>query len=156
MPASGAGQGSGSLAPLHAATPRSLIVVDASAACELLLRGPHEQRLIELVLSEGASVHAPDLVSVEVTHVIRRKAVTGEISVQRADEIREDLADLPMHCYPSRPLLDRAWALRDNITVYDALYVALAEALEATLVTADHALARAAARTSAISIETIG
>ena len=132
-----------------------MIVLDASAACELLLRGPDERRLIELVLTEGANVHAPDLMSVEVTHVVRRKVLTGEISLERADEIREDLADLPVHCYPGRPLLDRAWALRDNLTVYDALYVALAEALEATLVTADQALARAAATATRISIETV-
>jgi predicted nucleic acid-binding protein len=133
-----------------------LIVLDASAACELLLRGTDERRLIELVLAEGASVHAPDLMSVEVTHVIRRMLLTRVISVQRAAEAREDLADLPIHPYPSGPLLDRAWALRDTITVYDALYVALAEALHAVLVTADHALARAAADATSIAVTTVG
>jgi len=132
-----------------------VIVIDASAVCELLLRGPAEQRLVELVLADRASVHAPDLMSIEVLHVIRRAARRGAISGERADEVRHDLADLPIHCYPSRPLLDRAWALRDDITIYDALYIALAEALEATLVTSDRALARAAAgRTTAI-VETV-
>lgn len=132
-----------------------MIVLDASAACELLLRGAAEQQLIDLVLAEGASVHAPDLMSVEVTHVIRRMVLTGSMSVERAGELREDLADLPVNCHPSRPLLDRAWELRDNVTVYDALYVALAEALDAELVTADHGLARAAANASSISITAV-
>jgi predicted nucleic acid-binding protein len=132
-----------------------LIVIDACAVCELLFRGAAERRLVELVLGDRASVHAPDLVNVEVLHGIRRMTVTGAITVRRADEMRDDLADLPIHCYPSRPLLDRAWALRDNLTVYDAVYVALAEALDATLVTADHALARAAAQASNVSVETV-
>lgn len=132
-----------------------MIVIDASAVCELLMRRPAEQRLVELVLADGASVHAPDLVSVEVLHVLRR-AARREIAVERIDEMRQDLADLPIHCYPSRPLLDRAWALRHNVTVYDALYVALAEALDASLVTADRALARAAGSMTGVNVETVG
>ena len=132
-----------------------MIVVDASAVCDLLLRRRDEARLVELVLADGASVHAPDLMSVEVLHVIRRMTLGGALSIGRAEEVRQDLHDLPMHTYPSRPLLDRAWALRDDLTVYDALYVALAEALEATLVTADLALARRAATTSSVAVETI-
>jgi predicted nucleic acid-binding protein len=133
-----------------------VIVSDASAVCELLMRRPAARRMTELILADGASVHAPDLMSVEVLHVIRRLARNGAITAGRADAMRHDLADLPIHVYPARPLLARAWALRDNITVYDALYVALAEALDATLVTADHALARAAAMTTAVALETVG
>jgi predicted nucleic acid-binding protein len=133
-----------------------LIVLDASAALDLLLRGPAEQRLLDLVLAPGASVHAPELIDAEVLHVLRRYVRSAEIAPGRADEIRNDYADLPIHRYPSRPLLDRAWALRDNLTVYDALYVALAEALDATLVTADHTLARATAQTSTVAVETVG
>ena len=133
-----------------------MIVVDASAVCELLLRRPAERRLVELVLADGASVHAPDLMSVEVLHVIRRMARNNAIAGERAEEMRHDLADLPIHRYPSRPLLDRVWALRDNLTVYDALYLALAEALDATLVTADRALARAVGGRSTVKVETVG
>jgi len=134
-----------------------LIVIDASAVCDLLIRAPAEQRLVELVLTDGASVHAPDLMSIEVLHVIRRLTLSGTITTTRADEMRYDLADVPIHVYPARPLLDRAWDLRNGVTVYDALYLALAEALEATLVTADHALARAAAVAgTTVAIETIG
>lgn len=133
-----------------------MIVLDASAACELLLRRTDERRLVELVLADGASVHAPDLMSVEVLHVIRRMTRASAVTSKRADELRADLADLPVHSYPSRPLLDRAWVLRDNFTVYAALYVALSEALDATLVTADRALARAARSTTAVRVEDVG
>jgi predicted nucleic acid-binding protein len=105
------------------------------------------------VLGPGASVHAPDLVNVEVLHVLRRIARADEITSERCDELRRDFADLPIHTYPSWPLLERAWALRDNFTVYDAMYVALAEALEARLVTADRALARAAGAHTPVRVE---
>lgn len=130
-----------------------MIVVDASAVCELLLRGPADQRLLDLVIAPGASVHAPDLVNVEVLHVLRRIARGGAIAPDRCDEVRGDFADLPIHTYPSWPLLGRAWALRENVTVYDAMYVALAEALGAKLVTADRALARAAKDHTSVRVE---
>jgi predicted nucleic acid-binding protein len=130
-----------------------LIVVDASAVCELLLRGPAGRRLLDLVLGPGASVHAPDLVNVEVLHVLRRIARDDAITSDRADEMRSDFADLPIHTYPTWPLLERAWALRENFTVYDAMYVALAEALGARLVTADRALARAAGDHTSVRVE---
>lgn len=132
-----------------------MIVLDASAACELLLRRKGEARLVELVLADGASVHAPDLMRVEVLHVLRRMMLSAAITLRRADELRADLADLPVHGYPSRPLLDRAWALRNNVTVHDALYVALAEALDATLVTADHALASAVGDHTSLRVEAV-
>ncbi len=132
-----------------------MIVIDASAVWELLRRGPGDQRLVELVLGPGASVHAPDLVNAELLHVVRKHARSGEVTPERSDEMREDFADLPIQRYPTWPLIERAWALRDNLTAYDAMYVALAEALDATLVTADYALARAAAQTSAVAVETV-
>ncbi len=133
-----------------------MIVIDASAVCDLLLGRGDERRLIDLVLTDGASVHAPELVNVEVLHVMRRMTITGALSAARANEMRADFAELPIHCYPSNPLLDRAWALREDVTAYDALYVALAEALDATLVTTDHKLAHAAVQASTVSVEAIG
>lgn len=135
-----------------------MIVLDASAALDLLLRRQPDDRLLDLVVGPGASVHAPDLIDAEVLHVLRRYVRGGEVTHAMAGEIRRDFEDLPIHCYPSRSLLDRAWELRENVTVYDALYVALAEALGATLVTADPALACACAcaTTSSIPVETVG
>jgi predicted nucleic acid-binding protein len=130
-----------------------LIVVDASAVCELLLRGPAGRQLLDLVLGPGASVHAPDLVNVEVLHFLRRIARDDAITSDRADEMRSDFADLPIHTYPTWSLLERAWALRENFTMYDAMYVALAEALGARLVTADRALARAACDHTSVRVE---
>jgi predicted nucleic acid-binding protein len=132
-----------------------LIVIDASAVWELLRRRPGDLRLMDLVLAPGASVHAPDLVNVEVLHLLRRHACTGQVTLERSEEMRRDLADLPIHRYPTWPLMERVWALRDGVTAYDGMYVALAEALGATLVTADHALARAAAQASEVLIETV-
>jgi predicted nucleic acid-binding protein len=108
-----------------------------------------------LVLGPGASVHAPDLINVEVLHVLRRHAQRGEVAVARLDEMRRDFADLPIHLYPTWPLLARAWELRGNLTAYDAMYVALAEALVAPLVTADLALARAARDHASVAVETV-
>jgi len=110
---------------------------------------------MDLVLGPRASVHAPDLINVEVLHVLRRHAQLGEVPADRSDEMRRDFADLPIHVYPTWPLLGRAWELRANLTAYDAMYVALAEALDASLVTADPALARAAGDHTSIAVETI-
>jgi len=132
-----------------------LIVIDASAVWELLSRRAQDPRLMDLVLEPGASVHAPDLVNAEVLHVLRRHARTGQVTIERSEEMLQDFADLPIHRYPTWPLMERAWTLRDNLTAYDAMYVALAEALGATLVTADHPLARAAAQASAVAVETV-
>jgi predicted nucleic acid-binding protein len=132
-----------------------LIVLDASAAWELLRQGPAAQRLMALVLGPGASVHAPDLINVEVLHVLGRHARRGGVTLQRSDEMRRDFADLPIHVYATWPLLGRAWELRPNFTAYDAMYVALAEALEASLVTADLALARAIGDNTTLAVETV-
>lgn len=99
-----------------------------------------------MIGSRGA--HAPDLLNAEVLHVLRRYGRQGVITAQRSREMVRDLADLPIARYPTMALIDRAWSLRANLTAYDAMYVALAEALDAPLVTADARLA-AAARTHA-------
>lgn len=132
-----------------------MIVLDASAAWELLRQGPAAQRLMALVLGPGASIHAPDLINVEVLHVLRQHAQRGEVPVERSEEMRRDFADLPVHVYPTWPLLGRAWELRANFTAYDAMYVALAEVLDASLVTADLALAGATRDHTSVAVETV-
>jgi predicted nucleic acid-binding protein len=87
------------------------------------------------------TLHAPHLLDVEVAQVIRRYAANGEIDQERGRAALDDLADLPLRRYPHDFLLPRVWNLRHNLTAYDAVYVALAEALDAALVTRDQRLA---------------
>lgn len=91
----------------------------------------------------GEQLVAPDLVYLEVVSVARRVVAAGGADERRARLALEDLADLPLRVAPHRPLLPRVWALRENLTPYDAAYVALAERLECTLLTADGRLSRA-------------
>ena len=79
----------------------------------------------------------------EVAHVVRRHAAGGEIAQERGHELLSDLVDLPLQRHPHDWLLPRVWELRNNLTAYDAVYVALAEALDAPLVTRDARLAAA-------------
>lgn len=88
-------------------------------------------------------MHAPHLLDVEVAQILRRYAATGVITVLRGQEALQDLLDLVVTRYPHDVFLQRAWELRDNLTAYDAVYVALAEALGAPLVTCDGKLAAA-------------
>jgi predicted nucleic acid-binding protein len=86
---------------------------------------------------------APDLLRVEVMAVIRRQADNGMLTATQAKNAVDDLLDLPLVVYPAMPLLRRCWDLRANVTAYDACYVALAEVLDAPLLTADRRLANA-------------
>jgi predicted nucleic acid-binding protein len=86
---------------------------------------------------------APELIDLEVVSVLRRQLSAGALDARRAQFAVDDLWDLPMQRASHRPLLSRCWELRDNLTIYDAAYVALAEALECALVTADIHLANA-------------
>jgi predicted nucleic acid-binding protein len=120
-----------------------LIVVDASAMLEVLLRTETGARIEDRLLSGGKSLHAPHLLDVEVAQVLRRYAAAGDLSPERGREALTDLADFPLHRYAHDVLLPRIWELRHNVTVYDATYLALAEALIAPLVTCDARLASA-------------
>jgi len=122
-----------------------LIVVDASAVLEVLLQTPAARRVSRRIFASGETLHAPHLLDVEITQVLRRYARSGILSAQRGAEVLTDLADLPVNRYPHLVLLPRVWQWRHNLTAYDAVYLALAEALDAPLVTRDHALARASA-----------
>ena len=119
-----------------------MIVLDASAAIEFVLGTPTGRRVRDRVAASGVSIHAPHLIDPEVAQVMRRKAALREISADRAKEALDDFADLRLSRYPHGPLLERAWELRERLTAYDAMYVVLAEALAAPLVTTDRRLAR--------------
>lgn len=99
--------------------------------------------------------HAPDLLNVEILHVLRRYEHRGVIDHERSRAAIADLLDLPITRYPTTALVERAWALRRNLTAYDAMYVALAEALDAPLVTVDARLAAAARTHTGITVTLI-
>lgn len=120
-----------------------MIVLDASAVVELVLRTPAGEQVMARLLAEGGTAHVPELLDVEVLHALRRVVQTGQVTAHRAERGIDFLARLGCERYGVAPLRRRIWQLRDNLTAYDATYVALAEALDATLVTRDARLARA-------------
>jgi predicted nucleic acid-binding protein len=121
-----------------------VIVVDASALLEALLRTPAAKAVERRLFDPQETLHAPHLLDVEVAQVIRRYAANGEIDGERGRVALADLADLPVHRYPHDFLLPRVWELRRNLTAFDSVYVALAEVLDAPLLTRDQRLAGAA------------
>jgi predicted nucleic acid-binding protein len=129
-----------------------LIVVDASALIEVLLRTPAARAVENRLFAQGQTLHAPHLLDVEVTQVIRRYAAKGEIDGERGREALTDLSDLPLQRYPHSFLLPRVWDLRNNLTAYDVVYVALAEVLDATLLTRDQRLAGAAGHHARVAL----
>jgi predicted nucleic acid-binding protein len=120
-----------------------MIVADASVLLEVLLGTAAAAGLRERLLQGTESLHAPHLVDLEIAQVLRRYCLAGEVKAWRAAEALEDLTDLPLARYSHRPFLSRIWELRGGITAYDAAYVALAEALNAPLLTRDRRLASA-------------
>ena len=119
-----------------------MIVVDASALLEFLLQTPTGRRVEEHLFRDDDERHAPHLVDDEILQGLRCLIRTREVSPGRADGAIADLIDLRLHRHPHVDLLGRAWKLRDNVTAYDAMYVALAEALDAPIVTCDTPLAK--------------
>ena len=120
-----------------------MIVVDASALLEFLLQTQLGKRVEARLFRSRDDFHSPHLVDVEVTQGLRRLVRVGEVSAVRAAEAIADLTDLDLYRHPHLDLLVRAWKLRANITSYDAMYVALGEALDAPVVTCDAPLAKA-------------
>jgi predicted nucleic acid-binding protein len=120
-----------------------VIVVDASALLEALLRTSAAAAVERRLFETRETLHAPHLVDVEVVHVVRRYAAAGELDAERGREALADLADFPLLRYPHDFLLPRIWELRNNLTAYDAAYVALAEVLGAPLLTRHRRLATA-------------
>ncbi len=118
-----------------------VIVLDASVVVELLLTTDRGRTVADRIAPMEETLHAPHLIDLEVTQALRRYAATGRLSESRAQQALEDLVDLDMARYPHAMFLDRVWTLRHNATAYDAAYIALAEALEAPLLTSDTALA---------------
>jgi predicted nucleic acid-binding protein len=129
-----------------------VIVADASAILELLLQTPLAAAVERRMLGDGETIHAPALIDLEVAQVLRRYVNRGEMSTARARVALDTMAVFPIERYTHEALLPRIWELRENLTAYDAAYVALAEALRAPLVTGDERLARAPGVRAAIEL----
>lgn len=128
-----------------------MIVLDASAAIDWLLQTPAGREIEKRIYQRSESLHAPHVLDLEVGQVLRRLEREGTLSKERAGEAIQDLVDLRINRYPHFVLLPRIWQLRHNLSAYDAAYVALAEQLDATLITRDARLQSAAGR--AVDIE---
>lgn len=120
-----------------------MIVVDASVLSNALADDQVDGRVARDRLTVGGDLVAPDLVDVETVSALRRRWLAGDLTARRFSAAVNDLEDLDLSRFPTLPLMRRAYELRANVTPYDAAYVALAEQLHCTLVTADARLAGA-------------
>jgi predicted nucleic acid-binding protein len=118
-----------------------LIVIDASALIEILLRTERADRLMDRAFAGTEQMHAPQLLDIEITQVFRRLVQQKQITAARAGQSLEDLAGLFIERHDQQLLVQRIWQLRDSLSAYDGAYIALAEALAAPLLTCDAKLA---------------
>jgi predicted nucleic acid-binding protein len=126
-----------------------MLVVDASCLCEVLIGSPRAEAIRNRLAADGDHA-APHIVDVEVFGVVRREHVRGRLDRTEAVQAVEDLEAWPGERFGHRALLARAWELRDTVRGWDAVYVALAEALDAILVTTERRLASVSGPTCAI------
>lgn len=119
-----------------------MLVVDTSAVLAALASRPPEPTLLTRLANDG-DLHAPHLIDIEILNALRGLVRSGQLSQDRAQDVRTDVEDLAITRYGHQPLADRVWALRHNLTAYDAAFVALADTLEVPLVTCDARLANA-------------
>lgn len=129
-----------------------MIVVDASALTEFLLQTELGSRVERRLYKDDEDLHAPHLLDVEVLSALRRLVQAREMDAERAESALEDLQSLRIIRHGHLTVLDRAWELRQNFTAYDAMYLALAEALDATVVTCDQPFAGASRRTARVEL----
>ncbi len=130
-----------------------MIVLDASAVVSILLEQESDAELIrQRVQSPGESLHVPHLLDIEVLGALRRHALRGILSPERSAIVLQNLGNIKMTRYPHTALLHRIWQLRDNLTAYDAAYIALAEALDAPLLTLDGRLAQAPGQRATVEL----
>lgn len=118
------------------------LVVDASVVIAALTDGGSDGEWAETTIAAGGLV-APYLVQVESANILRRLRASGRLDAEQADSAYRDLLDLPIDLLSFEPFADRIWQLKENVTSYDAWYVAIAEAFDLQLATLDRRLARA-------------
>jgi len=119
-----------------------VIVIDASAAIEWLLNSSAGRRVRDVLISDDV-LAAPHLIDIEIVQVLRRYVRRREITPERGRLALRDLSDVQLNRFPHLPMVERIWEQRDRLSAYDAAYVSLAEALDATLLTCDRRLASA-------------
>ncbi len=129
-----------------------MIVVDASVLANALADDGSDGGVARARLTVGDDLVAPDLVDVETVAVLRKRWMAGDLSRNRFSAAIDDLEDLDLVRYPALPLVRRAFELRNNVTAYDSVYVALAERLDCPLVTADQRLAAAPGITCPVEV----
>lgn len=120
-----------------------MIVVDAAVLVNVLADDEADGDRARARVLADPDLHAPSLVDLEVLSVLRRQVNAGTLDERRADLAIDDLHELPLTRYPQLALARKMWAYRNNLTMYDAAYVTLAELLDCPLVTADRKLAAA-------------
>ena len=129
-----------------------MIVLDASAAVDWLLQTPAGRRIEQRVYARQETLHSVHLLDVEILRVLRRLVRERALTPGRAEEAIADIAALRIARYAPVLLLDRIWRLRQNLSAYDAAYVALAETLQAPLITRDRRIAAAPGHTAAVEV----
>ena len=129
-----------------------MIVVDASVLANVVGDDGADGQLARAELRSAVDIAAPDLVDVETVAVLRKRWLGGTLTERRFASAVDDLEEIAIDRYPTRPLMRRAYGLRANVTAYDAVYVALAEALDCELVTGDKRLANATGPRCAIRV----
>ena len=128
------------------------MVLDASGAVEFLLHTSSGERLAARLADEAEVIHVPHLIDLEIAQVLRRYALQGTLDERSAATALSRWRRLDVERYSHEPLLERVWALRANVSAYDAVYLALAEALSTILVTGDRKLLGAPGVNAAIEI----
>ena len=129
-----------------------MIVLDTSAAVDWLLQTPAGQRIEQRIYAHQETLHSVHLIDVEFVQVLRRLVREGTLTPKRAGEAIDDLAAVRITRYAPALLIHRIWRLRKNLSAYDAAYVALAENLQAPLITRDQRIAAATGHRASVEV----
>jgi predicted nucleic acid-binding protein len=129
-----------------------MIVIDTSAAIDWMLQTPTGERIAHRIFSSGETLHTVHLLDLEFLQVLRRLVRERTLTARRAEEAIEDLSAVRVRRYAPSLLLRRVWQLRSNLSAYDASYVALAEELNAPLITRDRRIAAAPGHSATVEV----